>query len=157
MGFSFRKTGFFRKEPTMVETKKKTTIKMTNTNEIKFTKYEEARILGARALQLAMNAPLLVKISEEDLEKINYDVLKIAEIELRTGVLPISIKKPFPERKEGALKRVATPKINDDKKVKLEEKEEEELGHDGEIMELANPEDEESTDDAGDEGGEVGE
>jgi len=127
------------------------------TETIKFTKYEEARILGARALQLAMNAPLLVKISEEDLEKINYDALKIAEIELRTGVLPISIKKPFPEKKEGALKRVASPKIHDDKKIKLEEKEEEELEHEGEIMELANPEDEDSGEDSGDEGGEMGE
>jgi len=130
---------------------------MTNTGEIKFTKYEEARILGARALQLAMNAPLLVKLSEEDLEKIHYDALKIAEVELRTGVLPISIKKPFPEKKEGALKRVATPKVTDEKKIKLEEKEEEELGTEGEIMELANPEDEEMESDAGDEGGEMGE
>ncbi len=31
--------------------------------EQKFTKYERARILGARALQIAMNAPLLIKIS----------------------------------------------------------------------------------------------
>jgi DNA-directed RNA polymerase subunit K len=119
---------------------------MTNTQEQKFTKYEEARILGARALQLAMNAPLLVKISEEDLEKVNYDALKIAEIELRTGVLPISIKKPFPEKKEGALKRVASPKIVDEKKIKLEEKEEDELENEGEIMELANPEDEDAGD-----------
>ena len=65
-----------------------------------FTKYERARILGARALQIAMNAPLLIKISEEDLEKIKFDALKIAEIELDSGILPISIKKPFPEKKE---------------------------------------------------------
>ena len=62
-----------------------------------FTKYERARILGARALQIAMNAPLLIKISEEDLEKIKFDALKIAEVELDSGILPISIKKPFPE------------------------------------------------------------
>ena len=37
-----------------------------------FTKYEKARILGARALQIAMNAPLLIKISKEDLEKIKH-------------------------------------------------------------------------------------
>jgi DNA-directed RNA polymerase subunit K len=122
-----------------------------------FTKYEEARILGARALQLAMNAPLLIKISEEDLEKINYDALKMAEIELRTGVLPISIKKPFPEKREGVLKRAVAPRVSDIKKVKLEEKEEDELEHEGEIMELANPEDEDSNDDAGDEKEEMGE
>ena len=32
-----------------------------------FSKYEKARILGARALQIAMNAPLLIKINQEDL------------------------------------------------------------------------------------------
>ncbi len=116
---------------------------MTHIQEQHFTKYERARILGARALQLAMNAPLLIKISEEDLEKINYDVLKIAEIELDSNVLPISIKKPFPEKKEGKLKREVVPKISDEKKEKLEEGEEEKIEGEGEIMELANPEDEE--------------
>ncbi len=33
-----------------------------------FTKYEIARIIGARALQIAMDAPILVKISKERLE-----------------------------------------------------------------------------------------
>lgn len=119
-----------------------------------FTKYERARILGARALQLAMNAPLLLKISEEDLQKINYDVLKIAEIELDSGVLPISIKKPFPEKKEGKLKRDAVPKVSDKKVEGREEGEEEKIGEEGEIMELANPEDEGDSSDEGDEGGE---
>jgi len=117
-----------------------------------FTKYERARILGARALQLAMNAPLLIKLSEEDLEKVNYDVLKIAEIELDSCVLPISIKKPFPERKEGKLKREIVPKISDERKEKIEESEEEKIEEGGEIMELANPEDEEESSDEGDEG-----
>jgi len=49
-----------------------------------FSKYEVARILGARALQIAMNAPLLIKITNEDLEKIRYDPIKIAEVELRS-------------------------------------------------------------------------
>jgi len=107
-----------------------------------FTKYEKARILGARALQLAMNAPLLLKISEEDLQKINYDVLKIAEVELDSGVLPISIRKPFPEKKEGKLKRDATPKASDKKVESGEDIEEEKMADESEIMELANPEDE---------------
>ena len=122
-----------------------------------FTKYEKARILGARALQLAMNAPLLLKISEEDLQKINYDVLKIAEIELDSGVLPISIKKPFPEKKEGKLKRDATQKVSDEKKENLEENEEEKIEEEGEIMELANPEDEEDGSENGDESETYGE
>lgn len=128
---------------------------MTHTEQTQnFTKYEKARILGARALQLAMNAPLLIKISEEDLQKINYDVLKIAEIELDSGVLPISIKKPFPERKDGKLKREDAPKISDKKVENTEEIEEEKIEEEGEIMELANPEDENDASENGDEGGE---
>ena len=109
-----------------------------------FTKYEKARILGARALQIAMNAPLLIRISEEDLEKINFDALKIAEIELNSNILPISIKKPFPEKKEEELKRAKELKITDEQKAEMETKEEEEIAKEGEIMELAKPEDEQT-------------
>lgn len=107
-----------------------------------FTKYEKARILGARALQIAMNAPLLIKINKEDLEAIKYDALKIAEVELNSDVLPISIKKPFPEKKQEKLKRVIVPKISEEKTEELESDEEKEIAQDGEIMEIANPEEE---------------
>ena len=118
----------------------------------KFTKYERARILGARALQIAMNAPLLIKIDDENLEKINYDALKIAEIELNSDVLPISIKKPMPKKRESALRRVKGPSIKDSSKVESEEDLENEIAEDGEIMELANPEDErEELEDSSDE------
>ena len=107
-----------------------------------FTKYERARILGARALQIAMNAPLLVKIKNEDLEKINFDALNIAEVELNSGALPISIKKPFPKKKETVLKRAKADKISDHDKELSEKELEDEIREEGEIMELANPEDE---------------
>ncbi len=112
-------------------------------NEKDFTKYERARILGARALQIAMNAPLLIKIEQEDLEKIQFDALKIAEVELNSNILPISIKKPFPARREEALKRAKEKKISDEQKEELEAKEVEEIAKEGEIMELAKPGDEE--------------
>lgn len=111
-------------------------------DNLNFTKYEKARILGARALQIAMNAPLLIKINQEDLEKIKFDALKIAEIELESGILPISIKKPFPKIKPEKLKRIKEQKISDEKIAEQEAKEEEEIANEGEIMELANPEDE---------------
>jgi len=107
-----------------------------------FTKYERARILGARALQIAMNAPLLVKISKEDLEKIKFNAIKIAEVELNSEVLPISIKRPFPGKKEEPLKRAREQKVNDGKLEEMEVQEEQEIAKEGEIMELANPEDE---------------
>ncbi len=115
---------------------------MAKQEQVVMTKYERARIIGARALQIAMNAPLLIKISDEDLEKIRYDALKIAEIELNSGILPISVRKPFPERKEGALKRAKERKVSDKEIEKKEEMEEKEIIEEGEIMELANPEDE---------------
>lgn len=114
------------------------------------TKYEKARIIGARALQIAMNAPILVKISKDDLEKINYDALKIAEIELEAGILPISVHKPMPKKKEDKLRRSKGVKVSDDKVEEAEMKEEEEIAKEGEIMELATPEDED--DFGGDEG-----
>ncbi len=101
-----------------------------------FTRYERARILGARAFQIAMNAPLLIKISQEDLEKVKFDALKIAEIELNSNILPISIKKPFPKKKQEILKRIKTPKISENK-IETEEQIE-----GGEMMELATPADE---------------
>lgn len=110
--------------------------------ETNFTKYERARILGARALQIAMNAPLLIKINEEDLEKIKFDALKIAEIELNSNILPISIKRPFPKRKEEKLKRAKEQKLTEKKIEEIEASEEKEISKEGEIMELANPEDE---------------
>ena len=107
-----------------------------------YSKYEIARILGARALQIAMNAPLLIKIEEEDLEKINYDALKIAEVELNSGILPISINKPFPKKKEEKLKRASDKSMSDAEKIKKEVEEDEEIAKESEIMALANPEEE---------------
>jgi len=63
-----------------------------------YTKYERARLIGSRALQIAMGAPFILKISEEDLKKFAYDPIKIAELELEKGVLPITVKRPFPKR-----------------------------------------------------------
>ena len=106
------------------------------------TKYEMARILGARALQISMNAPLLIKIEKEDLEKINYDALKIAEVELNSDILPISIKRSFPTKREEKLRRVRERKISDQGIEDKEIKEESAIVESGEIMELATPEDE---------------
>jgi DNA-directed RNA polymerase subunit K len=114
---------------------------MASPNE--FTKYETARIIGARALQIAMNAPLLIKIKQEDLEKIKYDAIKIAEIEFNSGILPISVKKPYPKRKKEKLKRPKEVKLSEKKKENLESEEEKDIVEEGEIMALANPEDEE--------------
>lgn len=111
------------------------------TEKEKFSRYEISRILGARALQIAMNAPLLVKINKEELERVHYDPLKIAEIEFSSGILPISVKRPLPPKKEDKLRRVKDK--TSDKKVREEEgAEETDIEKEGEIMELATPDDE---------------
>ena len=107
----------------------------------KFSRYEISRILGARALQIAMNAPLLVKISMEELEKIHFDPLKIAEIEFDSNILPISVDRPMPLKKQDKLKRIKEA-ISDKKVEEGEGGEESEISKEGEIMELANPDDE---------------
>lgn len=94
--------------------------------EKKFTKYEIARILGARSLQLAMDAPILLKLSKEEEDELNYDTLKIAEKELLQGVLPITVKRPFPAKTKQTIKKLSEEelkkKIEENKKKAEEEK-----------------------------------
>lgn len=63
------------------------------------TKYELARIIGARALQIAMGAPIVIKLTKEDFEKMYYNPINIAKKELDADVLPLSIKRPLPRKK----------------------------------------------------------
>jgi len=58
----------------------------------KLTKYERARIIGARALQLTMGAPPL--IPPEMIT--SSDPLEIAEKELKMKILPITIRRRLP-------------------------------------------------------------
>lgn len=54
------------------------------------TKYEKARVLGTRALQLSMNAPPLVAVDNET------DPLEIAYKELRERKIPFIIRRYMP-------------------------------------------------------------
>jgi len=51
-----------------------------------YTRYERARIIGARALQISMGAPVLVKTDR-------IDPLEIALEEFASGVIPITVKR----------------------------------------------------------------
>ncbi|MBT3397757.1 DNA-directed RNA polymerase subunit K [archaeon] len=117
---------------------------MAEENKQEFSKYERARIIGARGLQISMDAPILVKIDDEALGNLNYDPLKIAELELESGILPISINKPMPERHEEDIEKVKieTKTLSDAEKIKAEQEEEKEIAEGGEMMGLANPEEE---------------
>lgn len=51
-----------------------------------YTKFEKARIIGARALQLAYGAPPLVKVPAGMVNPID-----LAELEFNKGIIPITI------------------------------------------------------------------
>ncbi|MBD3361541.1 DNA-directed RNA polymerase subunit K [Candidatus Woesearchaeota archaeon] len=62
----------------------------------KHTKFETARMLGARALQIASGAPFMLKISEKQLEEIEYNPIILAKMELEQDALPLTVKRPLP-------------------------------------------------------------
>ena len=67
---------------------------------ITHTKYEKARMIGSRALQLSQGAPFLVKLNKKELEKVKYNPIEIATMEFDKKLLPITVKRPLPEKKE---------------------------------------------------------
>ena len=58
----------------------------------KLTRFERARIVGARALQIAMGAPILLQPSKTPSSPID-----IAVEELKRGTLPITIRRTLPD------------------------------------------------------------
>ncbi len=55
------------------------------------TKYERARLLGTRALQISMNAPVMVDLQGES------DPLEIAQKELREKKIPLMVRRYLPD------------------------------------------------------------
>ena len=58
----------------------------------KLTRFERARIVGARSLQIAMGAPILLRPS-----KTTTSPIDIAVEELKRGILPITIRRTLPD------------------------------------------------------------
>lgn len=59
----------------------------------KLTRYEKARIIGARGLQISLGAPILIRLDQDEVS----DPIKIAEKELYKGVLPLTISRVLPD------------------------------------------------------------
>lgn len=53
---------------------------------MELTKYELARIIGARALQLAFGAPPLIKVKEA-----STSFIQVAQMELDKNVIPLAV------------------------------------------------------------------
>mmetsp|Transcript_34416 Transcript_34416/g.67280 ORF Transcript_34416/g.67280 Transcript_34416/m.67280 type:complete len:136 (-) Transcript_34416:635-1042(-) len=74
---------FLKKQKAFLNREKRTTLPF-------LTKYEKARVLGARALQISMGAPLMIEIEGET------DALDIAAKELLKRTIPITIRRYLP-------------------------------------------------------------
>jgi DNA-directed RNA polymerase I, II, and III subunit RPABC2 len=59
---------------------------------LKITRFERARIAGARALQISLGAPILVEIPDEI-----SDSIDIALVEIKENVLPMTIRRTLPD------------------------------------------------------------
>ena len=55
---------------------------------LNYTRFEKARIVGARALQISMGAPTLIKIPKDVISPID-----IAMLEFKEDAIPITVKR----------------------------------------------------------------
>lgn len=87
----------------------------------RYTKYEIARIIGARALQISAGAPFMLKLTDEELKKIRYSTLEIAKIEFEKGLISITIHRQKPtipeDDKVFAKKLFAQLQISEEKQA----------------------------------------
>ena len=51
-----------------------------------YTRFERARMIGSRALQISRGAPVILKTKVRD-------PIKIAELEFEKGIIPIDVKR----------------------------------------------------------------
>ena len=73
----------------------------------KLTRFERARIIGARSLQLSLGAPILVELPDEVTDSID-----IALAELREDRLPITLRRILPDssKQDIALSTLIKPR-----------------------------------------------
>jgi len=72
--------------------KKKSNEGIVSIGPRKLTRFEKAKVISARALQIAMGAPVLINIPESE-----DSPIEIALLELKEGILPISIRRSLPD------------------------------------------------------------
>lgn len=59
----------------------------------RLTRFEVARLLGARALQISLGAPVFIKTDETN-------PIEIAKLEFKEKIVPITIKRKLPNETE---------------------------------------------------------
>ena len=84
-----------------------------------FNKYEKARLIGARALQISQGSPFFIKLSKKELENIGYNTLEIAKLEFKKGLIPIGVKATLPHERRAKDQAAVTPSVG--KQLETEE------------------------------------
>ena len=64
---------------------------------MRLTRFEETRLISARALQLSLGAPPLIKPSKE------LSMLELAKEELKQNALPLAVMREYPD---GTVKKL---------------------------------------------------
>ncbi|MDY6958017.1 MAG: DNA-directed RNA polymerase subunit K [Halobacteriota archaeon] len=54
--------------------------------EGRFTRFEKAKIIGARALQISMGAPMII-------DTVLSDPIEIAILEMEKGIIPLTVRR----------------------------------------------------------------
>lgn len=62
---------------------------------MKLTRFERAKIIGARALQVSMGAPVLIELAVDIM-----DPIEIAIKELEADVIPITVTRSPPKKRK---------------------------------------------------------
>ena len=55
---------------------------------MKYTRFEKARIIGARALQISLGAPILIDVPEDII-----DPIEISLLEYNKNAIPMTVKR----------------------------------------------------------------
>lgn len=69
----------------------------------KFTRFEVARLIGARSLQISLGAPVLIKTDKSS-------PIDIAKEEFKSNIIPITIKRTLPDKTKVAVNAKAAIK-----------------------------------------------
>jgi len=73
---------------------------------LRYNRFEKARIIGARALQVSLGAPVLVKVPKDMI-----DPIKISIMEFEKSMIPITVRRIDSIRDEGVLVEMPVPEI----------------------------------------------
>ena len=84
---------------------------MQKTEPRKLTRYEKARLIGARALQISSGAQFLVKLTQQELEAIRFNPIEIAKLEFEQDLIPMEVRPTYHHERKEKEKLTISPNV----------------------------------------------